>query len=156
MTKADPDRPKLGAIAVVFHDGRFLLVKRKNAPNADTWGFPGGHVDLGETAMAAAERELREETGVVGTAQHYLTNVDVIERDAEGHVLYHYLLAAVRCQYLSGTPVAADDAADAGWFTADQAATLQQSPNVQMVIDLAMAHAAGDQPSSIAATIGPS
>ncbi|MEM9787303.1 MAG: NUDIX domain-containing protein, partial [Pseudomonadota bacterium] len=47
MTKADPDSPKLGAIAVVFHDGRFLLVKRKNAPNADTWGFPGGHVDLG-------------------------------------------------------------------------------------------------------------
>lgn len=127
-------QPKLGAIAVVHHEGRFLLVKRKKDPNANTWGFPGGHVELGETALEAASRELTEETGVIAIAERYLTNVDVITHDTDGSVQFHYLLAVVICTYQSGTPVAADDVSDAGWFTPQQAATLQQSPNLQTII----------------------
>ena len=126
--------PKLGAIAVVVHEGRVLLVKRRKSPNAGTWGFPGGHVEWGETALQAAVRELAEETGVTATAQGYLTNIDVLARDADGGIIHHYLLAAVLCAYVSGTPVAADDADDAGWFTPDQIAELRQSPNLQTVI----------------------
>ena len=128
--------PKLGAIAIVRHEGRFLLVKRRKEPNANTWGFPGGHVELGETALDAAVRELHEETGVIAMAETYLTNIDVIMRDAGGAVLFHYLLAAVVCRYHSGSPQAADDVSDAGWFTAQEAKALNQSPNVQHVIDL--------------------
>ncbi|WP_108813943.1 NUDIX hydrolase [Loktanella sp. Alg231-35] len=128
-------RPTLGAIAVVRHEGRLLLVKRAKAPNAGTWGFPGGHVELGETALSAAERELHEETGVIGTAERYLTNIDVITRDGQGKIRFHYLLAAVQCRYRSGTPVAADDAMDAGWFLPQDVAGLHQSPNLQTVID---------------------
>lgn len=128
--------PKLGAIAVVAHDGRVLLVKRKKDPNANTWGFPGGHVELGETAMDAAVRELNEETGVIGRAERYLTNIDVIHRDADGAVQFHYLLAAVQCTYISGTPVAADDVSDAGWFTPQETIGIAQSPNLQTVIAL--------------------
>ena len=129
-------RPKLGAIAVVQHAGRVLLVKRCNEPNANTWGFPGGHVELGETALNAAARELAEETGVVGTPKGYLTNIDVIGYDAQDNVAYHYLLAAVLCDYVRGTPVAADDVSDAGWFTPAETQTLDQSPNLQTIIDL--------------------
>lgn len=128
--------PKLGAIAVVHHENRFLLVKRKKEPNANTWGFPGGHVELGETALDAAVRELSEETGVIGKAEKYLTNIDAITRGADGEVRFHYLLAAVLCTYESGVPVAADDVSDAGWFTRDEAETLEQSPNLQTVMDL--------------------
>ena len=67
--------PKLGAIAVVVRKGRMLLVQRKKNPNAGTWGFPGGHVQLGETAMQAAVRELAEETSVVATPNRYLTTL---------------------------------------------------------------------------------
>ena len=84
-------RPKLGAIAVMHHQGRILLVKRRNEPNANTWGFPGGHVELGETALEAAVRELAEETSVIGTPLSYLTNIDAITRDAAGTVQFHYL-----------------------------------------------------------------
>ncbi|MEO1638473.1 MAG: NUDIX hydrolase [Pseudomonadota bacterium] len=128
--------PRLGAIAVVPHQGRLVLVKRRKAPNANTWGFPGGHVELGETALEAAVRELHEETGVVAHARRYLTNIDAITRDADGAVQFHYLLAVVLCDYVSGTPHAADDVSDAGWFTPAEAAGLAQSPNLQTVIDL--------------------
>ncbi len=128
--------PKLGAIAVVWHEERLLLVKRKKDPNANTWGFPGGHVELGETALQAAARELAEETGVIGTPLRYLTNVDAITLGRDGAVQFHYLLAAVLCQYESGTPQAADDASDAGWFTLQETQTLHQSPNLQNIIAL--------------------
>ena len=128
-------QPRLGAIAVVRHQGRLLLVKRRKDPNAGTWGFPGGHVELGETALDAATRELAEETGVIARAERYLTNIDVITHDSDGKLRFHYLLAVVICTYQSGTPQAADDVSDAGWFTPAEAATLKQSPKLQEIID---------------------
>lgn len=42
---------------------RVLLIKHKRL---GTWLPPGGELDDGETPLEAAERELREETGLVG------------------------------------------------------------------------------------------
>src|SRR3954452_13518714 len=41
--------------------GRLLLVRRCGS---DTWGFPGGRMDVGETAAEAAVRQTAEDTGV--------------------------------------------------------------------------------------------
>ncbi len=112
--------PKIGALAVVVHDGRVLLVQRNKQPDAGLWGFPGGHVEWGETVLDAAARELREETGVIAEPLRYLDNLDLLRRDANGQVTAHYLLVGVACRYVSGTPVAADDARDARWFPVDQ------------------------------------
>ena len=112
-------RPVLGAIAVVCHQGQVILIQRGKDPRAGMWGFPGGHVEYGETGMQAAARELLEETGVVARPRSYLTNIDVIARDDTNAVRAHYLLTAVLCDYVSGHPVAADDAAQAGWYAVD-------------------------------------
>ncbi len=97
-----------------------LLVQRSKQPDAGLWGFPGGHVEWGETVLEAAARELLEETGVVAQPLHYVDNLDLLSRDASGHVLTHYLLVGVLCRYQSGAPIAADDAMDARWFPVDQ------------------------------------
>jgi len=115
-----PQRPVLGAIAVVYHLGQVILIQRKTEPNAGWWGFPGGHVELGETAMQAAIRELFEETGVVARPLEYLTNIDVLLRDSVGAVQKQYLLTAVLCAYESGTPVPDDDALQASWIPVDE------------------------------------
>lgn len=109
------NKPKLAAIAVVLRNNHALLAKRRNEPNAGLWGFPGGHVELGETGKQAAVRELFEETGVTAQPVDYLTNVDVIHTDADGNIRFHFLLAAVICDYISGEPVANDDVNDARW-----------------------------------------
>jgi len=134
VTERVTERPKLGAIAVVVHDGHTLLVQRRNPPNAGLWGFPGGHVEWGETALDAAARELGEETGVVATPMSYLTNVDVVTPT------HHYLLAAVRCDYVSGSPVADDDALDAAWVPVADAlrGDRPMSENVAAVLRLAL------------------
>ena len=106
-------RPVLAAIAVLVEDQRVLLVRRRNPPDAGLWGFPGGKVEFGETAAAAAERELAEETGVTGEAGRLLTLVDVIGGTDPGR--HHYVLAAFLCRRLGGTPLAAADVSEAAW-----------------------------------------
>nr|WP_253284757.1 MULTISPECIES: NUDIX hydrolase [unclassified Ruegeria] len=107
-------------MAVVLRQDQVLLVQRSKQPDAGLWGFPGGHVEWGETVLQAAQRELREETSVIAEPSHYLKNLDLLRHDPNGQVLSHYLLVGVACTYLSGTPEAGDDALDARWFPIDQ------------------------------------
>jgi ADP-ribose pyrophosphatase YjhB (NUDIX family) len=55
--------PKLVAGAIIELDG-ILLIKRAIEPGYGKWTFPGGFVERGEAAEAAAEREALEEAGV--------------------------------------------------------------------------------------------
>ena len=110
------NRPLVGVIAVVCHFDRVILVQRGKQPSAGMWGFPGGHLELGEPALQAATRELHEETGVTARPLEYLTNVDVILRDSDGEIEHQYLLVAVLCEYQKGTPSPADDAEQAIWM----------------------------------------
>lgn len=100
----------------MFHEGRILLVRRANPPDAGHWGFPGGKIEAGEPIESAAARELLEETGIRGRARRVLTAVDAFERDDTGRLRRHFVLIAVLCEWVSGEPVAADDALEAKWF----------------------------------------
>lgn len=132
--------PKIGALAVVLHHDQVLLVQRSKQPDRGLWGFPGGHVEWGETVSQAAARELLEETGVTAQPVGYLDNLDLLRRDETGAVQVHYLLVGVACEYLSGTPVAADDALDAQWFPIDQVlnGTLTMSDRVPQLLETAL------------------
>ena len=67
---------------------------------------------------------------------------DVIIRDEDGNVSVHYLLAAVLCDYVSGTPLAADDVLDAAWVPFEQVRTaaLPMSDRVAELMEQAIAH----------------
>ena len=108
--------PVPAVIAVIVHEGRTLLVRRANPPDAGLWGFPGGKIEFGETVKDAAMRELLEETGVVAQAQDIITTLDILVHDPSGAMRQHYILIAVQCRWISGDPVAGDDALEARWF----------------------------------------
>jgi len=112
-------RPVVATIATVIHEGRILLVRRANPPDAGRWGFPGGKIEAGETIESAAIRELLEETGVRGEARRVFNAVDAFDRDAGGRLLQHFVLIAVLCDWTSGEPIAGDDALEARWFKLD-------------------------------------
>ena len=54
----------VGAGVLIHRRGKLLLVKRSQPPDAGSWSFPGGAVELGETTEEAALREVKEETGL--------------------------------------------------------------------------------------------
>lgn len=57
----DPWKPSVTVAAVVERDGRFLLVEEQTADGVRL-NQPAGHLDPGESLLAAAARETLEET----------------------------------------------------------------------------------------------
>jgi 8-oxo-dGTP diphosphatase len=55
---------RVGVSVIIVKDGKVLLGMRKNSHGAGTWAFPGGHLEIGESFVGCATRELREETGM--------------------------------------------------------------------------------------------
>lgn len=109
-----PPKPLLGASTCVWHENKVLLVKRSNPPK-DVWSLPGGLVDVGETLVQAAARELREETGITANIITLAQWVEIIEPDGP-RTKHHYVVPMFVGTYASGTLKAQDDALDAGWF----------------------------------------
>jgi 8-oxo-dGTP diphosphatase len=127
--------PVPAVIAVVIHERQALLVRRANPPDAGLWGFPGGKIDFGETVASATVRELLEETGITGEAQEVITTLDILVPSEDGGIHQHYILIAVRCRWLAGSPIAGDDALEARWFPIDDLdpATLPMSADVDVI-----------------------
>lgn len=105
--------PKLGASACVWREGRVLIVQRGKPPLAGIWSLPGGAVEPGETAVAAAARELAEETGVTAALTRLVDLVDIIRHGADGSLAFHYAVACYTGHWTAGEPSAASDAIDA-------------------------------------------
>ena len=150
MTKLEPTPadakippPRLAALAVVVRDGRVLLVRRRNEPDAGLWGFPGGHVEPGETCGECAAREAAEEAGVVVVPRGLLVNVEVVRRGNLRGSGFHFVLVAVACDHVSGEPEAADDVSEARWVPVTHVSTrrLALSRHVDAVVSLAVAGA---------------
>ncbi|MCF4164897.1 NUDIX hydrolase [Zavarzinia compransoris] len=138
-------RPVVAALAVVIRKGAVLLVRRRNPPDAGLWGFPGGKVEFGETVEQAAIRELAEETTVAAVPGRAFAAVDAFDHDEAGILKRQFVLIAVRCRWLSGEPVAGDDAMEAAWFplSALSDGTLETSLGVAEVAARATAEDAG-------------
>jgi ADP-ribose pyrophosphatase len=123
-----PDNPRVAVGAVVFNNNRVLLVRRGQPPSEGLWAIPGGSVEIGETLQEAAEREILEETGITIRAGQPVYTFDAIERDGTGKIRFHYVIIDLGADYISGNPIAGDDALEARWVTAQEIVELQVSP----------------------------
>jgi ADP-ribose pyrophosphatase YjhB (NUDIX family) len=95
--------------------GEVLLARRGRPPGLGSWSLPGGAQELGETAEAAARRELGEETGLTAGELTLVANVDSIHRDADGRVRYHYTILDFAGLAEGGTLSPGDDVAEVRW-----------------------------------------
>ena len=109
-----------------------LLIRRGKAPRLGEWSLPGGRIEWGETAVAAALRELKEETGVEAEILGLLDVVDGLFGDS------HYVLVDYAAHWASGEPRAGDDATEAAFWPADTAIGLVQWSETKRIIALAI------------------
>ncbi|MCE9662338.1 NUDIX hydrolase [Halomonas sp. M5N1S17] len=110
--------PRVAVSAALLHEGRVLMIRRRHPPNAGMLALPGGRVEPGEPLLAAAVRELREETDIEAEPLGVMTAVEDRQYDAGGGLLSHYVIVVVRCHWLGGTAVARDDASEIHWLDA--------------------------------------
>lgn len=140
-----PDRPIVGVGAVIVDQGHVLLVKRGSPPLLGEWSLPGGVVELGETLRAAAEREAREETGLIVKAGEVLEVLDRIIPGKDAAPQYHYVLIDFLCTMHGGELRAGGDAADVVWVHESDLAEFKLEQPAVEVIRKAFAHATADE-----------
>lgn len=109
-------RPAVTADCVVItleEIPRVLLIQRGNDPFKGQWAFPGGFMNMDETAEQCAIRELKEETGLNVSLLKQIGAYSGVERDPRGRtVTVAYLALAEKPFPVEGN----DDAAKAEWF----------------------------------------
>ena len=93
---------------------KLLLIQRKNEPCKGKRAFPGGFMDIDETTIDAARRELKEETGLVVGELHRVGIFDAVDRDPRERIItVAYYTILDKPAEVSGL----DDAAQAKWFS---------------------------------------
>jgi 8-oxo-dGTP diphosphatase len=117
--------PKLGASACVWKDDQVLLVQRAKPP-ASLWALPGGHVELGETTLAAAQRELLEETGITAELTALAGFYEIIGETP----IRHYVIACYCGLWVSGEARPASDALAVRWVGPAELAEIELAPKV--------------------------
>ena len=111
--RGDPVWPRCGASAAIFRDRQVLLVERGKGLLKGRWSLPGGHIEPGELARAAALREVREEAGIEAKIAGLVDVHEVVLRADSGELTAHYLIAVFFGRWTAGEPVAGGDAAAA-------------------------------------------
>ncbi len=90
-----------------------LLIKRAHDPFANYWAFPGGFIEMNETLLEAAIRELKEETSIGIDNLTFLCMADAPLRDPRGRTISAVYWGV--CPD-NNEPIAADDAKEVAWF----------------------------------------
>jgi 8-oxo-dGTP diphosphatase len=125
---SQPDIVAAGAV-VLRRGGEVLLVHR---PKYDDWSFPKGKVDRGEHPLAAAVREVEEETGLrvrLGrplTDQHYLVN-------GRGKVVHYWVARVVGDDDVSSYLVN-NEIDELAWVPVERASQMLSYPRDQKTL----------------------
>ena len=106
---------------IIFEDGRVLLILMRNLEDKEVWTFPKGHIEPGETAEAAAVREVAEETG-------FDCDIDSELHKAEYSFIRKGVLTDKDVRWFmmkraggDGIPTTPDEVLDTKWCTLDEA-----------------------------------
>ena len=111
-----PRHPQLAVSAVIFRDGKVLLVRRARSPAKGFYSLPGGRVEFGETLHAALRREVAEETALqieIAGLAGWREVVPAVEGGG------HYLIMSFAARWSAGEVVLNEELDDYQWLAVD-------------------------------------
>jgi len=129
-----PQRPILAVSAAIFRDGKVLVVRRARKPALSLYTLPGGAVEIGETLLEAATREVREETALDIEPVGLAGQRDVIVRDAQNRVERHFVILCFAARWRAGEPVLNEELDDARWLEPAELATLHTTDGLAEIV----------------------
>ncbi len=113
---------KVGVGGVIFRGDDVLLIKRGKPPFLGEWSIPGGGLDYGEAIEAGILREVMEETQITARLCGFIGVFEALPR-ADGAHDSHVVMIDHWGEWVSGEPIAGDDAADAAFIPCPEALT---------------------------------
>jgi 8-oxo-dGTP diphosphatase len=135
-----PSQPICGVGVIAFRNDTVVLIRRGKEPRRGEWSIPGGAVELGESIREAAVREFEEECGGKIKLRDLVDAVDIITRDDQGRVTYHYLVADFWAEWNGGVLAPASDVMDARWVPLIDLDAYGLPPWTRAVIEKAAKH----------------
>ena len=127
--------PIVAVAALIFNDnGEILLVKRGAEPGKGLWSIPGGAVELGEKLEDALKREVLEETGLVIEPIELLDIAEIIKKDEEGKIKFHYITIDYIARRVGGELKPSSDALDAMWVRFEDLDKLKTTNTFKKII----------------------
>jgi len=123
----------------VIKDSCVLMIQRGKEPGRGRWSIPGGRLRLGERVRDGVEREVFEECGVRIRPGDLLGVADLIQRDDDGRIRYHYVLIDLTAEYLSGNPRPSSDALAARWVPFDELFAFEMPDRLRRLLDRVLA-----------------
>jgi len=127
-------RPQLAVSAVIFRDGKVLLVRRSRSPGKGFYSLPGGRVEHGESLHQALTREVDEETGlridIVGLAGWR----EVLPGASAGG---HYVIMSFAARWAALEPVLNDEHDDYKWLEPGHFGDLKLTGGLLEVVEAA-------------------
>jgi 8-oxo-dGTP diphosphatase len=132
-----PTRPFLAVSAVIFRDGRVLIVRRGRPPSPGVYTLPGGGVELGETLEAAVIREVREETGLDIEPVELAGYRQVIMRDANGKIERHFVILPFAARWIGGEISLNEELIEANWLLPSEISGLKTTEGLAEIVAVA-------------------
>ncbi len=111
--------------AVIEKEGKYLLLKRATVSYPETWDFPGGKDESGESPQQSVIRETEEETGYIIEPGPEIKTVRY--RDEQFDLLFHYFTPTS----ISGELKISPAHSQYRWLTREEIAVLDLHPAVK-------------------------
>ena len=114
--------------AIIEHKGKLLATQRGYGEFEGMWEFPGGKIELGETAESALKREIQEELDIDITVDKFLCTTDY------DYPSFHLTMHCYLCRIISGK-IELREHKSARWLTVEALDSVEWLPADKEVVE---------------------